>query len=122
VAAAAHSDAFDTALMDANANLSMLRNQCGLPSELEVNIGRFWYTLNATSRSVQRLQDTCTAALRQAIGTQFRKVEFAADAFREYVQRRHLREDDAYLIQRANVAGWLIEVIDETISYFATLK
>lgn len=122
MAAAARSDAFDQALQHATAALSDLRGQCRPPSRLEEDIVSFWRTLDTTREFVVRLQRECSQPLRQAIETQFLKVEFAADAVGEHVQRRDLQKAYDYSKARADLVTWLIESIDETISYFSTLK
>jgi hypothetical protein len=122
VAAAASNDAFDAALQNVNKRLSALRKQCRLPSQLDADIEQFWKALGATERSVQRLQNMCTPQLRRAIGERFRKVKYAADAFREHTRQRQLREDAPYLRSRADLAEWLVDEIDELMGFCSTLK
>jgi methionine synthase II (cobalamin-independent) len=122
VAAAARNE-FEAALRDVIERLAGLQRQFGQPSELETRIEWFSSEVDATALSVRWLQNTMgSPVLEQAVEDQFRKLEWAVDAFRNYVQSRGNRTDAEHVIDRTTVAANLWSALGETIGFFAKLN
>lgn len=118
MAAAGRRDQSDPALQEILDIIADLQSQCLVPSELEIGIELFQSDLEDLTRAVENFQRPLSEATKLAIRIKLQNLGYAVNAFYDYVQTRKGREDHIHVVGRAQVAQYLRDVLDDTLSYF----
>jgi hypothetical protein len=124
VAAAAYPREPGHALEDVKNKLVTLREKCKIPSELEKNIEQFRSDMRALVLAVDRFGAGATLPepAKRANRSKLQDLEYAVDAFYDYVKGRRDRADHVHVIGRAEVARYVRDAIESTIEHFGTFS
>jgi hypothetical protein len=119
VAAAARINEPDPALNEISDRLSTLRSDCRSPSSLEEKIQQIRLVdMPALAAAVEDYASTLPGQVGQAARLQLEDLEYAVDAFYDYVDHREDHEDHQHVIGRAEVARYLRDTLEKTMAHF----
>ncbi len=119
MAAAARLNEPDPALNEISNRLSALRSHCRPPSSLEEKIEQIRLVdMTALAAAVEDYASTLPGPAGQAARLKLEDLEYAIDAFYDYVQHREDHEDHEHVIGRAEVARYLRDTLEKTMAHF----
>ena len=119
MAAAARRGESDAALKEIRNRLAALQSEIRSPSELEKNIERIRRShMRALTKAATDYESTMPDLISQAAEVKIQNLEYAMDAFYDYVQHREDHESHEHVIGRAQVAQYLRDTLKATIKHF----
>lgn len=119
MAAAARLNEPDPALSEISNRLSALRSKCRTPSGLEEEIEQIRSVdMTELASAVEDYASALPSAVGQAARLQLEDLEYAVDAFYDYVRHREDHEDHEHVIGRAEVARYLRDTLEKTMAHF----
>lgn len=121
MAAAARWNGPEAALKEIKNKLAALQAEIRSPSNLEKKIEHVRQTLmQALEAALAEYEATTARPVGRAARLKLQDLEFAVDAFYDFVVERESHTSDEHAIGRARVAKYLRDTLEETIDHFGT--
>jgi hypothetical protein len=121
MAAAARRGGPDAALKEIRNRLAALQSEITAPSDLERNIERVRQIhMAALTVAVAEYSGTPESQAGRAARMKIQNLEYAIDAFYDFVLGRGAHGSDEHVIGRARVARYLRDTLEEAIDHFGT--